>query len=232
MQQRGSVCHNPDLCFMLFLFKRCIKKISRNEIYPSHSCNILWLLSCYDEVSSSNVFISRLDLYYLKVSRLSSNQVNHTLRKSSLYWNISNFPAMFSSTDAFFFFPRSTADDDLAQFVRTVMSLLREVETEMDNICSDQRSAEFYANRVLCALRHITDIVQHMYRSGGFPHTEVQELEMLRENLRAIYGVIVQLSVMHGYSYRPQVESSSGPGRPRYVIPPEQLSCLRSEFNS
>ena len=102
----------------------------------------------------------------------------------------------------------------------------------MDNIRSDQRRAEFYANRVLCALRHITDIVQHMHRSGGFSHTEVQELETLRENLRAIYGLIVQLPVMHGYSYRPQVESSSGPGRPRYVIPSEQLSCLRSEFNS
>ena len=110
--------------------------------------------------------------------------------------------------------------------------LLREVETEMDNIRSDQRRAEFYANRVLCALRHITDIVQHMHRSGGFSHTEVQELETLRENLRAIYGLIVQLPVMHGYSYRPQVESSSGPRRPRYVIPSEQLSCLRSEFNS
>ena len=102
----------------------------------------------------------------------------------------------------------------------------------MDNIRSDQRRAEFYANRVLCALRHITDIVQHMYWSGGFPHTEVQELETLQENLRAVYGLIVQLPVMHGYSYRLQVESSSGPGRPRYVIPSEQLSCLRSEFNS
>ena len=72
-----------------------------------------------------------------------------------------------------------------------------------------------------------------MYQSGGFPGTEVQELETLRENLRAIYGLIVQLPVMHGYSYRRQVESSSsGPGRPRYVIPPEQLLCLRSEFNS
>ena len=102
----------------------------------------------------------------------------------------------------------------------------------MDNIGFDQWRAEFYANRVLCALRHITDIVQHMNRSGGFPHTEVQELETLQENLRAIYGLIVQLPVMHGYSYRLQVESSSGPGRPRYVIPSEQLSCLRSEFNS
>ena len=102
----------------------------------------------------------------------------------------------------------------------------------MDNIGFDQWRAEFYANRVLCALRHITDIVQHMNRSGGFPHTEVQELETLQENLRAIYGLIVQLPVMHGYSYRLQVESSSGPGRPRYVIPSEQLSCLRREFNS
>ena len=37
---------------------------------------------------------------------------------------------------------------------------------------------------------------------------------------------------MQGYSYRPQTEQSSGPGRPRYRISLEQLSCLRSEFNS
>ena len=71
--QCGCVCHNPDPRFMLFVVKRSIKKISRNKLcYPLHSCNILWLLSCYDEVSSSNVFISRLGLYCLKVSRLSS----------------------------------------------------------------------------------------------------------------------------------------------------------------
>ena len=73
------VCHNPDPRIMLFVVKRCIKKISRNKLcYPLHSCNILWLLSCYDEVSSSNVFISRLGLYCLKVSRLSSNRENQT----------------------------------------------------------------------------------------------------------------------------------------------------------
>ena len=45
-------------------------------------------------------------------------------------------------------------------------------------------------------------------------------------------GIKDNIFVMHGYSYRLQVESSSGPGRPRYVIPSEQLSCLRREFNS
>ena len=55
-KQRASVCHNPDPRFMLFVVKHCIKKFSRNKLcYPLHSCNILWLLSCYDEVSSSNV---------------------------------------------------------------------------------------------------------------------------------------------------------------------------------
>ena len=84
-KQRGSVCHNPDPRFMLFVVKHCIKKISRNKLcYPVHSCNILWLLSCYDEVSSSNVFISRLDLNCLKVSRLSSNRENHTSRQIKL----------------------------------------------------------------------------------------------------------------------------------------------------
>ena len=37
---------------------------------------------------------------------------------------------------------------------------------------------------------------------------------------------------MHGYAYRPQTEQASGPGRPRYLLSAEQLSCLRSEFNS
>ena len=40
----------------------------------------------------------------------------------------------------------------MVQFVRTVMSVLRVVEKEIENIRSDQRRAEFYANRVLCAL--------------------------------------------------------------------------------
>ena len=84
-KQRGSVCHNPDPRFMLSVIKHCIKKISRNKLcYPLHSCNILWLLSCYDEVSSSNVFISRLGLNCLKVSRLSSNRENHTSRQIKL----------------------------------------------------------------------------------------------------------------------------------------------------
>ena len=84
-KQRGSVCHNPDPRFMLFVVKHCIKKFSRNKLcYPLHSCNILWLLSCFDEVSSSNVFISRLGLNCLKVSRLSSNRENHTSRQIKL----------------------------------------------------------------------------------------------------------------------------------------------------
>lgn len=37
---------------------------------------------------------------------------------------------------------------------------------------------------------------------------------------------------MHRYAYRPQTEQASGPGRPRYLLSAEQLSCLRSEFNS
>ena len=44
--------------------------------------------------------------------------------------------------------------------------------------------------------------------------------------------LLVHLPVMHGYSYRPQTEQPSGPGRPRYVISAEQLCCLISEFNS
>ena len=57
-------------------------------------------------------------------------------------------------------------------------------------------------------------------------------MQTLHENIKAIYILILQLPVMQGYSYRPQTEQSSGPGRPRYRISLEQLSCLRSEFNS
>ena len=72
----------------------------------------------------------------------------------------------------------------------------------------------------------------HMQRAGCYPPIEVQEMETLRENIRAIYILLVQLLVMYGYSYRPQTEQPSGPGRPRYVILAEQLCCLRGEFNS
>lgn len=102
----------------------------------------------------------------------------------------------------------------------------------MENIRSNLQRAEFYANRLLCALRHLGNIVMHMQHAGGYPPIEVQQMETLRENIRTIYILLVQLPVMHGYSYRPQTEQPSGPGRPRYVISAEQLCCLRSEFNS
>ena len=131
-----------------------------------------------------------------------------------------------------FFSVRVSADEDLTQFMSTVLSLLREVESEMDNVRSNQQRAEFYANRLLCALRHLSNILAHMQHAGGYPPVEVQEVQTLHGNIKAIYILIVQLPIMQGYSYRPQTDSSSGPGRPRYRISLEQLSCLRSEFNS
>ena len=71
-----------------------------------------------------------------------------------------------------------------------------------------------------------------MLHAGGYPPVEVQEVQTLHGNIKAIYSLIVQLPIMQGYSYRPQTDRSSGPGRPRYRILLEQLSCLRSEFNS
>ena len=61
---------------------------------------------------------------------------------------------------------------------------------------------------------------------------EVQEVQTLHGNIKALCILIVQLPITRGYSYRPQTDCSSGPGRPRYRISLEQLSCLRSEFNS
>lgn len=127
---------------------------------------------------------------------------------------------------------RVSADEDLTQFISTVLSLLREVESEMDNVRSNQQRAEFYANRLLCALRHLSNILAHMQHIGGYPPVEVQEVQTLHGNIKAIYILIVQLPIMQGYSYRPQTDRSSGPGRPRYRISLEQLSCLRGEFNS
>lgn len=131
-----------------------------------------------------------------------------------------------------FNFRRISADDDLAQFIHTVLSLLREVDSEMENINQDQQRGEFYANRLLCAVGHLTNIIVHMEHTGSHTAAEMLEIQRLRDNVKTIYTLLLQLPVMHGYAYRPQTEQASGPGRPRYLLSAEQLSCLRSEFNS
>ena len=88
----------------------------------------------------------------------------------------------------------------------------------MENIRSNLQRAEFYANRLLCALRHLGNIITHMQHAGGYPPMEVQQIETLRENIKAIYTLLVQLPVMHGYSYRPQTEQPSGPR----ILPEDQ----------
>ena len=110
--------------------------------------------------------------------------------------------------------------------------MLREVETEVPNIMQDRERCEFYANRILCALRHMVLNNVHLQHSGNNHPDELQELQTLQENLKAIYTLLSGLPVMHGYAYRPPTEQQSGPGRPSYVITSEQLACLRSEFNS
>ena len=47
----------------------------------------------------------------------------------------------------------------------------------------------------------------------------------ITENLKAIYSLLYELPVMHGYAFRPPNVQQSGPGRPRYVITSEQLLC-------
>ena len=64
----------------------------------------------------------------------------------------------------FFFSARVSGDEDLEQFMSTVLSLLREVESEMENVRSNQQRAEFYGNRLLCAFRHLSNILAHMQR--------------------------------------------------------------------
>lgn len=116
-----------------------------------------------------------------------------------------------------FNFRRISADDDLAQFIHTVLSLLREVDSEMANINQDQQRGEFYANRLLCAVGHLTNIIVHMEHTGSHTAAEILEIQRLRDNVKTIYTLLLQLPVMHGYAYRPQTEQASGPGRPRYL---------------
>ena len=71
-----------------------------------------------------------------------------------------------------------------------------------------------------------------MEHTGSHTAAEMLEIQRLRDNVKTIYTLLLQLPVMHGYAYRPQTEQASGPGRPRYLLSAEQLSCLRSEFNS
>ena len=131
-----------------------------------------------------------------------------------------------------YFFFRTFGDNDLVRFLNTIRTMLREVETEVPNIMQDRERCEFYANRILCALRHMVLINVHLQQSGNNHPDELQEIQTLQENLKAIYTSLFELPVMHGYAYRPPTERPSGPGRPSYVITSEQLACLRSEFSS
>lgn len=100
-----------------------------------------------------------------------------------------------------FNFRRISADDDLAQFIHTVLSLLREVDSEMENINQDQQRGEFYANRLLCAVGHLTNIIVHMEHTGSHTAAEMLEIQRLRDNVKTIYTLLLQLPVMHGYAY-------------------------------
>ena len=131
-----------------------------------------------------------------------------------------------------YFFFRTFGDNDLVCFISTIRTMLREVETEVPNIMQDRERCKFYANRILCALRHMVLIIVHSQQNGNNYPDELQELQTLRENLKAIYTSLFELPVMHGYAYRPPTERPSGPGRPCYVITSEQLACLRSKFSS
>ena len=131
-----------------------------------------------------------------------------------------------------YFFFRTFGDNDLVRFLNTIRTMLREVETEVPIIMQDRERCEFYANRILCALRHMVLINVHLQQSGNNHPDELQEIQTLQENLKAIYTSLFELPVMHGYAYRPPTERPSGPGRPGYVITSEQLACLRSEFSS
>ena len=86
----------------------------------------------------------------------------------------------------FILFNSVECDNEPAQFVTTVLSLLREVETEIPNIRQDRERCEFYANRVLSAMQHLACIIVYMQHTNGHPPDQVQELQTLRDNLKAI----------------------------------------------
>ncbi|XP_048586325.1 uncharacterized protein LOC125568343 [Nematostella vectensis] len=71
-----------------------------------------------------------------------------------------------------------------------------------------------------------------MQQSQSTQQSLFRGVERLRDQMRNIYSQLYSLSVMDGYSYRPSVEHSDRPGRPRFQVSAEQLSCLRNEFNS
>lgn len=81
-------------------------------------------------------------------------------------------------------------------------------------------------------MRHLAYIVIYMQQSSLYTVEQIQQLQDLRDNLRAIYTLVYQLPVMDGYAYRPPTAQPTDPGRPRCLLSSEELACLRSEFNS
>lgn len=117
-------------------------------------------------------------------------------------------------------------------FITSVTSLLNEVHDEQQNIKQDRNRCEFFANRILSALRHIYNIVVFCERSTSFQEETVAHLKLLSGNLKSLYSDICSLPAMNSYSYRPVTERSGQRGRPRFTITSEQLQCLRSEYNN
>ena len=89
------------------------------------------------------------------------------------------------------FFSTSSNDEDLSKFVRTVMTLLQEVEREMPNLQHNRDRCEFYANRVLAAMRHLFNIWLHLQRTGTRSPEEITRFKTLRDNLKAIYELLI-----------------------------------------
>ena len=77
---------------------------------------------------------------------------------------------------------RVRLDEALCQFVERVMVLLREIDSEMENI----RHSRFLAKRLQSAMHHVQNILIHLQRSGTHSAQQIRKLEQLRDNLRAI----------------------------------------------
>ena len=126
----------------------------------------------------------------------------------------------------------SSNDEGLRAFVSSVTTLLQEVEQEMDNLRQNRDRCEFFANRILAAMRHVYNVWLYLQRAGTYSEEQIARLKTLRDNLKAVYELMFRLPVMRDYSYRPEVQSTGERGRPRFLITREQLECLRAEFNS
>ena len=133
--------------------------------------------------------------------------------------------------EVFLYIYRCEANRELQQFVTSILSLLRELDSCRHSPLS-RETADFLLVRLSGAIRHTHQVFLFVQRSPQFSQSEADQLQDLLAELQAIENLFRNLPVFTPSSYMAPVLRTGSVGRPSYDISSEQLMLLRSYYFS